>query len=300
MYSLDDLFLFIRVVDVGSFVHTAKALKISETTVSRRIKNLERQMGISLLSVNTKNFELTDYGRQVYNEIKERYEPVNGLIESIENIIEHKKEPIGTLNIVLPVVMSLELISPHIPKFISKYPKISLNIQYQNKEVDMIKDGVDIAILNHMPRQQTQKIRNVYSVYFKLYCSKAYAHKYGLPKTPDDLAKHLVVGYILDDGTIPNNVAITNIKTEQITITSMPRRITTNNGLHSIKWVLSNEMICPLLESSISSIQEGIIEVLPEYQLYKMEYYLLRHPHSNSLNIQLFCDFLEKCLKETT
>ena len=298
MYSIDDLFLFTKVAEIGSFLHTAKILKISETTVSRRIKNLENQLGISLLSVNTKNFELTTHGKQIYNAIKEQADPVNSLIEKIEIIIGYQKEPNGRLNIALPVVMALDLITPYIPDFISKYPKINLNIYYQSKEIDMIKDGLDIAILNHLPRQQTQKIKNIHNSYFKLYCSKKYIQKYGLPQRPEELANHLVAGYILDNGTIPNNLAVTNINTGEIIVIQMPRRITTNNSLHSVKWLYSDEVICPLLDTSNLHRKDDIVEVLPDYQLYNIEYYLLRNPHGDKLNIQLFCDFLESCLKK--
>ena len=296
MYSYDDLFLFTKVVEIGSFINTAKMLKQSHSTIGRKIKNLEDQLNVVLIRRNTKNFEVTEIGKQIYAALQNR---VDGIDDLIMNIVHAKNEPQGSLNVVLPPAISLELISPHIPEFLLQYPKINLNICYQTREVDLIKDGFDIALTSNIPRQQTQKIKNIFKTFPILYCTKKYAQKYGLPSTPQDLTKHILTGYILNDYSIPHHFALTHNKTGKIVLIPMPKRLTTNNVIQNSRFLQSNEAICAILSSTHipDSLTGELIHVLPEYSLDEVNYYLLRHPHEDDLKIEVFCKFLEQALK---
>ncbi len=298
MYDINDLLLFVKVVEIGSFFHTAQLLKISHPTVARRIKNLEKQLNITLLHVSTREFEVTEIGKQVYNLIKEQMLTVDELFNELELITKTKHEPRGDVRISLPVLMSMNLISPHIPKFLLKYPHINLVISYLNVQIDLIRGGYDMAIVSYIPNQLDLKIKHVYTEAMKLYCTKDYAQKYGIPKTPEELSKHLVTGYMLIDQTIPNTLAITNIKTGENTVINMPHRIIINSALHSFKYLFSNEVICatyatidPILNSDL------IIPVLPEFQTNQIKYYMVLHPQGSDLKTKLVCEFLEECLK---
>ena len=103
MYSYDDLFLFAKVVEVGSFIHTSKLLNTTHTTISRRIKTLEEQLGVTLLKVDTRNFEITEIGKRVYASIKNEAGMVD---EKIKNIVEQQNEPTGMIKVQLPIAMS--------------------------------------------------------------------------------------------------------------------------------------------------------------------------------------------------
>lgn len=300
MYSYDDLFLFAKVVEVRSFVHTSKLLNTTHTTVSRRIKALEEQLGVTLIKFDTRNFEVTEIGQQVYDLIKnEAY----SLDERINEIVKHQKEPTGLIKVQLPVVMFKNLITPEVPKFLRKYKKIRLAICYQNGEIDLVKDGFDLAIINHIPKQQSVKIKNVFNSSLKLYCTRAYADKYGVPKSIEELSNHLITGFMMADKTIPNNCVLTNIKTQQETIVSMPNRIVLNNADHVTQLLLSNEVICGIYNAgnTFSECKDTeIVPVLPDYAMLNMNFYMIRHPQTNDHKVQLFSDFLENCLKKAS
>lgn len=296
MYSYDDLFLFAKVAEVGSFLHTAKLLKISHTTISRRVKSLEYNLGVTLLRVNVKHLELTDIGQLIYDSIKNQADNIE---QQISTLLSLQKEPQGKLLVQLPIVLAKDLISPHLPEFCRQYPKINLDICYQNNEIDLVKHGFDIAILNHIPRQQNVKIKNIYTSQVQMYCTKRYAQKYGTPQTPEELREHFVIGHLLDDYSTPNNVVITHIITGQESVIEMPKRITSNNSLHNLAMIHSNEVIGTILTNTANEINtDEIIHVLPDYQLLTVKFYLLRHPHGNNIKIQKFCEFLEKCLSQ--
>lgn len=295
MYSYDDLFLFAKVAEIGSFIHTAKILKISHTTISRRIKNLENRLGVTLLRVNTKNFELTAIGQQIYEALKNQVDSVDN---AIENILEYQKEPQGTLHVLLPTVMALDLITPQIPLFLRQYPKINLKLSYKNKEIDMIKEGIDIAILNHLPRQQNQKIRNIFSAQALLFCTQEYADKYGIPSSPQELENHLVTGYLQNDYNLPTNVSLTHKTSGEVIVIPMPKRLSSDSGLHNLRMMESGEVIAGVFDYiALNDINHNLVAVLPDYQLFTVKYYLLRHPQHDDLKIQVFCQFLDECFK---
>ncbi len=298
MYNVDDLMLFIKVVDIGSFFHTAKLLKITHPTVARKIKSLESDLGVTLLRINTREFELTDAGRQVYNLIKQQSEAVDNLISSLENFSKNQSEPSGTIKVALPVVLSFDLITPHLPKFLLRYPKINLTISDHNRNIDLVREGYDVAMLNHIPSQPGLNVKNVFNASVNLYCTKSYAEKNGMPNNPNDLSNHLVTGFLQADESIANEVVMTHNVTKVSTVIKMPRRIVMNNSLHGIRLLQSDEVICGFIENTDLIIERNdVVRVLPDYHIFDLKYYLVRHQSIGDLKTQLFCDFIEECLK---
>lgn len=296
MYSYDDLVLFAKVIDIGSFFHAGKLLNMSHTTISRRMKILEERLGVILLKVDTQGFEVTALGKQLYDGLKGR---ANDFDTFVNSVIEHKNEPSGTIKVQLPVAISQELITPHIPSFVRKYPKINLIISYQNGEVDLIKDGFHVAIVNYIPKQQTIKIKNVLTSSLKLYCTKIYANKYGVPINFDELSNHLVTGFMINN-SIVNNIRLTNIKTNAEIVVPMPGHVVLDNDTHSKILLNTNEMICAIFDCTKNYLGLGsneIIPVLPDYAVSNVKFYMIRHPQADDICVQLVSAFLENCLK---
>lgn len=171
-------------------------------------------------------------------------------------------------------------------------------MSYLNSSIDLTSDGYDLAILNYIPAQQNLKIKNVFNVKGKLYCSKQYADKYGIPMTLEELVHHRVVGGIYNDGNAIPHYQITNIKTGEVTIIKLTKHLLINNTLHSLPLLRSNEVICPGFENiNLDLEQDDIVVVLPDYYFIELKFYLVFHPHARDLKIKLFSNFLEQCLK---
>lgn len=300
MYGVDDLILFVKTVEIGSFANTAKVLKVAPQAVSRRIRNMEKRFGITLINATTREFKLTETGEKLYSILQNSFETVETMLRDTEEFIKDKHEPQGTIRVVLPVALSLHLISPYLPQFSIKYPKIDLHIRYLNSTIDLVGDGYDLAILNHIPAQQNLKIKNVFNARGKLYCSKIYADKYGVPATPAELVNHRIVGGMNIDGSVIPHYQMTNEKTGEITIVKIAKHLLINNTQHSLPLLKSNEVICPGFENiNLDLEQEDIIAVLPAYYFIELKFYLVFHPHARDLKVQLFSDFLMQCLKKT-
>ena len=295
MYSYDDISLFVKVVDAGSFIGAAKQLKIGQATISRRMQALEKQLGIVLFKTNNKGFELSHDGHSVYSNFKNKSTEFDSLINKL---IKYHNSPHGIIKVSLPPVLALELITPYLPGFLRKYPDITLEICYQNRSIDLIKDGFDIAILNHIPQQQSQKIKLVYTAELYLYCTKKYKETYGVPLTPEEGQNHLVVGHMLDDYSVPNKINITNKITGEILTLDSPKRISINSALHSRKILYSNKVIVGLLNDIDLNKNTDLIQVLPDYRMSTINYYILKHQNENRLINIIFSEFLEELLSK--
>lgn len=300
MYGVDDLILFTKVVEIGSFLNTAKVLKVSPQAIARRIRKMEKRFGITLITATTREFKLTEAGEKFYHLLQSSSESIDTMLRNTEEFIKDKHEPQGTIRVVMTVTLPLHLITPYLYQFSIKYPKIDLNIRFLNSAIDLVSDGYDMALTNLIPSQQDLLIKNVFNTKWKFYCSKLYAEKYGVPTSPEDLiTNHRVVGAMHLDGSPMSHFQMINIQTGETTILKMPKHLTINNQIHIMPLIKSNEFICAGAEDINLELKgEDIVAVLPNYYILEMKFYLILHPHARDLKIKLFSDFLEQCLKK--
>ncbi len=297
MNLYDDVFLFTQVVDHGSFLNSARHLKTEQSTISRRIKRLEATLGLVLIRRNTKNFELTDAGKDLYECFKDSKHELD---EKMARIVEKKNTLKGTLNILLPPTMANEMITPRLPEFLRLYEDIHLNIIYSYEEINLIKDHYDIAVTAMLPKQQTQKIKFLFSAERVFYCTKKYVAKYGLPKTPMELNEHLVTGYLLDDHSMPGTIEFESRETGEKVVIPMPKRILINGGNQGLVLAKTDEVITRNLDYVHMNKEESqrLVRVLADYKISQISYYLIRHNNDDDSKVALFYDFIQECVKD--
>src|ERR1700687_754385 len=142
MIDLNSLAIFATVVDAKSFSEAARRLKMPISTVSRRIAELEDQLGVRLLERSTRSLRLTDLGSEVLEHAMRSAE----LSEAVENIISNKLLDVsGTLRLSAPPSISDTLLTPLVTAFQASYPNVRVQILIAERFVDHIADGVDIA-----------------------------------------------------------------------------------------------------------------------------------------------------------
>ncbi len=292
----NDIFIFIAIVETGSLIGAAKKLNMSQATVSRRLQALEEELGIKLIMRSTRNFELTNAGRTLYEGVKDQQKYLD---ELVTNLSAKSQKTTGTLKVVLPTVMSYHVISPYLPDFLIKNPEAKLEICYQNRDIDLFRDRIDLAVINHRPTQQTLKIRHLASVAGHFYCTPEYAKKYGLPETLEELEqKHVYAGLLSNNLKPINELEVTNLKTGKVTTKLVNNAsIYNNNALHCKPMVLSNKLICGgwdyLFQEELKSGE--VIKVLPNYSFGELPFYLVRIQEHNTQLIRTFIDFIDEC-----
>lgn len=298
--SFDNLFIFNVVVDCGSFLGAAKLLKIGQSTVSRRVKELELSLGTDLIKRDTYNFELTDSGKQIYAITKDKDKEIKN---NISNILNTSVQPKGVLKISIPPMVANIIIAPYLVEFSNNYPDIQLEICVQNKEVDLVKEGVDLLILGELPKQQGLKVKSLMESSVVLYCTPEYADIFGTPQTPEDLYNHTVMGLMLANYSIVKQIPAINIFTnETIMLETNGIKIFSNNNTFSYYVSLSNQAIgaSPFFMVSEQLTNKSLIHVLPEWKLGSFKFYQIRHPKSNEHKLDVLVNFIKYCFDKHT
>jgi DNA-binding transcriptional LysR family regulator len=192
MKDLNSLLVFAKVVEANSFSEAARRLKMPISTVSRRVVELEDQLGIRLLERSTRNLRLTELGAEVLEYARHSAE----LSEAVDNIISNRlSEVSGTLRLCAPPSISESLIVPVVGAFQASYPKVRVQVFITERIVDQITEDVDIAFKVGTFTDPTLVARQLLTYRHQVVASPAYLAKCNPPKTPQDLLAHRLLAF---------------------------------------------------------------------------------------------------------
>jgi DNA-binding transcriptional LysR family regulator len=184
----NDLLLFARIVEAGSFSMAAQRLDLPKSTVSRRISLLEASLGERLLQRTTRRLVLTEFGASLLEHARKLVEEV----EAASALAQHRQAaPSGKLRISVPNDFANIGMTELIARFAERYPAVSLELDLSPRRVDLVAEGFDIAIrMGDLPEDSTLAARRVALEHFGLYAAPSYLARRGLPEHPDDLLEH--------------------------------------------------------------------------------------------------------------
>jgi DNA-binding transcriptional LysR family regulator len=185
---------FVRVVDAGSFVHAAEPLGLSKAAVSRHLAALEARLGVRLLNRTTRRISLTDEGALFYA----RCVDLLGNVESAESEITSRAgEAAGLLRISAPVSFGILHLSDAWAAFKARHPKVTFNITLTDRVVDLVEEGLDLAIRINRLRDSTLVSRRLAETRVVACASPRYLKRHGTPKHPGELTGHAIIAYSL-------------------------------------------------------------------------------------------------------
>lgn len=184
----NDLLLFARIVEAGSFSLAAQRVELPKSTVSRRIALLEAKLGERLLQRTTRKLMLTEFGASLLEHARKVVEEV----EAAGALVQHRQQaPSGKLRISMPGDFANLGMNFMIAAFIERYPAITLELDLSPRRVDLVSENFDIAIrMGDLPDDASLNARRVALEKIALYASPSYIARRGLPEHPDDLVHH--------------------------------------------------------------------------------------------------------------
>ena len=187
----NDLLLFARVVDEGSFTRAAQRVSLPKSTVSRRIAALETQLGERLLQRTTRKLSVTDLGHAVLEHARRVAEDV----QAAAAVAHHRQlEPSGRLRVTMPADLANLLLAPLLAEFVAQYPAITLEVDLSARFVDLISENFDLAIRpGDLPDDATLAARRIAVFGSALYAAPAYIKRRGQPSKPEALLRHEVL-----------------------------------------------------------------------------------------------------------
>ena len=184
--------VFVAVVENGGFSAAARTLGISKSAVSKRINQLEAHLGVRLLHRTTRKLSLTEAGER-YFEHASRALAAAGQAE--DAVTELQGEPQGNLKISSPMSFGRLHVAPLIPKLLQRYPKLQIDLVMDDRKVDLVAGGFDVAIRAGNLPASTLIARKLAPVRQVLCASPDYIDRYDRPGTPAELSGHNCVLY---------------------------------------------------------------------------------------------------------
>lgn len=191
---LNDMALFVEVVKARGFRRAAEAVGIPNSTLSRRIGELEKAIGLRLLRRTTRKIELTEAGRIYFERCKRIVDEAKLAHEQLGEMLE---QPSGVLRASLPVDFANTYLAPLIAEFACRHPGISFDLDLTPRLVDLVSEPFDVAIRMGTPPDSTLIARQLATLPCYLYASPHYLEQAGEPAHPRDLARHECLGYRL-------------------------------------------------------------------------------------------------------
>jgi DNA-binding transcriptional LysR family regulator len=184
--------IFVAVVECGSFSLAAEKLGVTKSAVSKRVTQLEDELGIRLLNRTTRKLSLTEAGKRYYDHVSQALALAQ---QGMDAVTELQGEPKGKLKITAPMSFGVLYIAPIIAEFLEQFPKVTIDLQLEDQMVDLIEGEFDLAIrIGNLPISNlvAKRLVNCKSV---LCASPEYIKRNGSPKKPSDLIDHNCLVY---------------------------------------------------------------------------------------------------------
>jgi len=203
--DLNDIVVFTRVVQAGSFIAAARALGMPKSTVSRKLTKLESDLGIKLLRKNTHQLSVTDLGEKIYAHSVNILAEANGVRALVEG---SRAEPQGELKVAIPVFVGIDYASRVGATFLQRYPNSRLDIRLVDNMVDPIKDGFDVVFGTGPLQDSTLIARKVFDLELFLCASPDFVQR--LKEPLDDPAQLTDMPFIDFGFCGPRKLAVVN------------------------------------------------------------------------------------------
>lgn len=192
--------VFSRVAERGSFGQAADELEISRPAASAHVAALEKHLGARLLNRTTRRVALTAEGAEFLRRTRRILEELR---DAEETVRDTRTKPQGKLRVDVPVAFGRYLLLPALPEFTRRYPLLELDLRLNDRIVDLVAEGVDVALRVGPIRQAGLATRRVSQLNVVTCASPAYLRDRGEPKTPDELRQHTLVGLTAPSGAPP-------------------------------------------------------------------------------------------------
>jgi len=277
--DLDALAIFVKVAELHSFTRAAEHLGMPKARVSSRVQALEAALGVRLFQRTTRTVRPTNDGEQLLPRAKQLVLEA----EEVGTMFQGQRALKGLVRVDLPVNIARETVFPRLPELLAMYPQLELQISTTDRRVDVVKEGFDCVLSIGNLRSSGLTAQRIAMIETVNVASAGYVKKYGMPRTLEDLDRHLVVHYSLSFGT--DSGAFEYKSGSKYVLRPMKSIITVNSAdAYRAACVAGLGIIqAPNIGQTRLDLQAGaVVEVLPDYPAEPMPVSLV-HPHGRSV-----------------
>jgi len=288
MGQLENMRIYVRVVEAGGIGLAAKQLNIAKSAVSRRLSDLENHLGVTLLNRTTRASSITEVGSLYYTHALR----IIGDVFELDSLASDPKKSLqGTLRLAAPLSFGLSHLTPALDAFCKEHKELILHVDFSDQYIDLIEGGYDLAIRVGHLESSTLKARLISPINIVMCASPAYLATWGIPEHPSDLKNHKLLHYTFDG---INSWKVINKDNEEI-VTSIEAKILANNGDFLKQMAVTGHgiLIAPTFILWEALNKGDLILILPEYIVPAINAYAV-YPKTRYLSqrARLLIDFL--------
>ncbi len=292
--DIDAVKVFVKVIETGSFSGAARVLKMPKTTVSAKVAALEKRLGVTLIQRTTRRLHVTDAGQTYFRHcalaIKE--------IEIGEaSLFASQDHPSGLLRLTAPIDIGHSILPSIVCGYLKKYPDTEVELILTNRMIDLVGEGVDLAIRVGQLKDSTLVARKFFDVNGGFWASPAYIEKYGSPASPRDFVKHQVIvhpamkakGFQVSDGKTTHTLEIKSRVTADDIETI---KVMTILG-SGIGWL-------PDFLATPEYKKKALVQVLPKWRILSSGHYAFVYPGQKYMppKVRAFIDLATSLMAE--
>lgn len=296
MESLSDIAVFVEVVETGSFTAASERLELSKSVVSKYVTRLEDHLGARLLNRTTRRLSLTEAGRVFYERARKGLEDIRDAEQEVAHL---QDEPRGSLRVNAPMSFGILHVAPALADFMARYPEITVDVNYDDRKVDVIDEGFDVSIrISDLP-DSSLVARRIAPCRHVVVASPAYLEENGTPESPQDLQNHNAISYRYQESAQEWHFREPGGKTASVRVAGS---VTMNNSL-AIRAALLEGLGVTRTPTFVvgQDIKAGrLVPLLTNYQTLEVSIFLVYpHRHHLSPKVRAFADFLIERISES-
>ena len=288
MDKLNAISVFCKVIETQSFTQAANQQNISVAMASKLVSQLEEHLKTRLLQRTTRKIVPTEAGMLYYQRCQAILLDLSEADSSISNMATSLQ---GNLLISVPRDFGLLYISPNLPKFIELHPNLHVEIEFEDKRVDLVAEGYDLALRIGYMQDSSLVARKISSSPMHFVASPSYLESRGTPLTPDDLEYHQGLLY----KSSLNQVHWQSTKANQIQRYKIQSKVVSNNGMALLEMTKAGLGISNVPDFFVKdALASGeLVEILSEYKQKPLDIYVV-YPNRRHLpaKVRAFIEFL--------
>lgn len=228
MESLSGITAFVSAAELQSYAGAGRVLGISSSAIAKSVARLEDEVGVRLFHRTTRSISLTEEGAIFYERCKHI---LDDLCDARAMISATRTRPQGRLRVSVPQIVGHSLLMPLLPDFLQQFPEIELDIDFEDRVVDLIGEGIDVAVRSGELGDTRLVGHRLGEQHFVVCGSQRYFAAHGYPKTPADLPRHLCIHF-----KYPSNGRIAQWSfCSPHTSLNLPRNLIFNNSLAGLR-----------------------------------------------------------------
>ncbi|WP_120499191.1 LysR family transcriptional regulator [Roseovarius sp. EL26] len=184
MSYIESLRVFVRVYELGNITSGGRDLRLTPAMASKRIKELEKRLGVRLFNRTTRSITPTEVGTVFYGEAK-------NILLSLETaeakVANFSDRPRGVIRVTSPLGVGRRIVAPLVPDFVDAFPETEIQMRLSDRKVDILADGIDVEFFVGKPADSNLKLRKITDCDRVLCAAPKYLSEFGTPKKPEDL-----------------------------------------------------------------------------------------------------------------